>query len=67
MVLALSSGRDARPYLEAQRATHTELMRTLLERRSHVGDVDRAGLDYAVFHLEADLRWIDHVTGELVT
>lgn len=65
VVLALSSGRDARPFLERQRAEHTELMRELLDRRDEVGDVDRAGLDYAVFHLEADLRWIDHVSAEL--
>lgn len=65
VVLAVTSGRDATAYLEAQRSEHTELMRAFLHRREAVGDVDRAGLDYAVFHLEADLRWIDHVAADL--
>lgn len=65
VVLALSSHRDPKPYLEAQRAEHTELMRSLLTQRDQANDVDRAGLDYAVFHLEADLNWIDFVTKTL--
>lgn len=65
VVLALSSGRDPHRFLEAQRAAHTEQMRGLLDQREGANDVDRAGLDYAVFHLEADLRWIDHVSRSL--
>lgn len=61
VVLALSSDRPASRFLEAQRAAHSERMRELLTMRDGADDVDRAALDYAVFHLEADLRWIDHV------
>lgn len=65
VVLALASERDAGGYLEAQRAAHTERMRELLALRDGAGDVEEALLDFAVFHLEADLRWIDHTAGRL--
>ena len=65
VVLALSSERDAHAYLEAQRASHTERMRELLALRDGASDVEVALLDYAVFHLEADLRWIDHTSARL--
>lgn len=65
VVLALASGRDADGYLETQRAAHTERMRELLALRDEAGDVEEALLEYATFHLEADLRWIDHTAGRL--
>ena len=65
VVLALSSERDADAYLEAQRAVHTERMRELLALRDGAGDVEESLLDFAVFHLEADLRWIDHTGARL--
>jgi len=65
VVLALSTGRAADAYLDAQRAAHTERMRELLALRDAAGDVEEALLDFAVFHLEADLRWIDHTVGRL--
>ena len=59
VVLALLSGRPADRFLDAQRAAHLASMRELTAlRRSD--DLGRALLaDYALFHLEADLRWID--------
>jgi DNA-binding PadR family transcriptional regulator len=59
VVLALLSGRPADRFLDAQRAAHLARMRELTaERRG--GDLGQALLaDYALFHLEADLRWID--------
>jgi DNA-binding PadR family transcriptional regulator len=59
VVLALLSGRRADRFLDAQRAAHLARMRELTaERRS--GGLGQALLaDYALFHLEADLRWID--------
>ena len=59
VVLALLSGRPADRFLDAQRAAHLARMRELTADRRGV-DLGRALLaDYALFHLEADLRWID--------
>jgi DNA-binding PadR family transcriptional regulator len=59
VVLALLSGRPAQRFLDAQRAAHLARMRELTAERRH-GSLGHALLaDYALFHLEADLRWID--------
>jgi len=58
-LLAADAGR-ARDYLVAQRAAHVSRMRELTTAKSEpeasVGDVIAA--DYAIGHLEADLRWL---------
>ena len=59
VVLALLSGRPAGGYLDAQRAAHLARMRDLTEQRRHANLAERLVADYALFHLEADLRWID--------
>ncbi len=59
VVLALQSGRDARAILDAQRRRHLERMRELTAMKAAAGEVDRLLADHALFHLEADLRWID--------
>jgi DNA-binding PadR family transcriptional regulator len=65
VVLALMSGRPAQQYLDAQRAAHLERMRQLTQRKRE-GDVADALLsDYGLFHLEADLRWIDTTVARL--
>jgi hypothetical protein len=65
VVLALMSGRPAQQYLDAQRAAHLERMRELT-RRKRKGDVADALLaDHGLFHLEADLRWIDTTVARL--
>jgi DNA-binding PadR family transcriptional regulator len=54
-------------YLDAQRSKHIAKMRELTEIRRG-GDLQQAlQADYTMFHLEADLRWIDMVTGRLQT
>lgn len=59
VVLALLSGRPARRFLDAQRGAHLARMRELTAER-RAGGLGQALLaDYALFHLEADLRWID--------
>lgn len=65
VVLALFSGRSAEQFLDAQRAAHLARMRELtnLRRTSSLGPSLLA--DYALFHLEADLRWIDLTTARL--
>ncbi len=46
-------------FLDAQRAAHLRNMRELTKLRRE-GDLSQAlRADYALFHLEADLRWID--------
>jgi DNA-binding PadR family transcriptional regulator len=60
VVLALILGRSAQRYLEIQRAAHMRRMREVTERRrGAVGTVDALLADHGLFHLEADLRWID--------
>jgi DNA-binding PadR family transcriptional regulator len=61
MVSLIASGEQrAQDYLIAQRAAHTARMRELTAVKSQpdtrVGDVVAA--DYAIAHLDADLRWL---------
>jgi DNA-binding PadR family transcriptional regulator len=59
VVLALVSGRPAEEILDAQRTAHLRTMRELTKKKS-AGDVAEAlTADYALFHMEADLRWIE--------
>ncbi|MET7639459.1 PadR family transcriptional regulator [Streptomyces sp. NPDC005438] len=65
VVLALLSGRDAAELLDLQRAEHLRLMRQLT-RRKQAGDLaDQLICDHALFHLEADLRWLDLTSARL--
>ena len=59
VVLALLSGRPADRFLDAQRAAHMARMRELTTQRRAGGLGQTLLADYALFHLEADLRWID--------
>jgi DNA-binding PadR family transcriptional regulator len=68
VVLALMSGRPAQQYLDAQRATHLAAMRALTTARRGAASAQDALLaDYQLFHIEADLRWIDHTQTRLAT
>jgi DNA-binding PadR family transcriptional regulator len=65
VMLALKSGRDARSVLDAQRAKHLAVMRELTTEKSGA-DLDRTlALDFALFHLDADLRWLEHTAARL--
>jgi len=59
VVLAILTGRPVEPLVDAERHAHLKRMRELTAvRRS--GPLPVALLaDYALFHLEADLRWLD--------
>ena len=59
VVLALMLGRSAERYLDTQRAAHLQRMRELTELKRSGGAVDALLADHGLFHLEADLRWID--------
>lgn len=59
VILAVLSGRDAADVLDAQRSAHLELMRDLTRRKTRADPSERLVHDYALFHLEADLRWLE--------
>jgi DNA-binding PadR family transcriptional regulator len=65
VTIALMLNRDAEKFLDTQRATHLKRMRELTEIK-RTGDVTEALLaDHGLFHLEADLRWIDLTAARL--
>jgi DNA-binding PadR family transcriptional regulator len=59
VVLSLMLGRPAEEYLDVQRVAHLTRMRELTELKDQGGAVDALLADHGLFHLEADLRWID--------
>jgi DNA-binding PadR family transcriptional regulator len=65
VVLALMSGRPAAEYLDAQRAAHLQRMRELTDVKRTGGTVEALLADHGLFHLEADLRWIDLTAARL--
>ncbi|MFF2080029.1 PadR family transcriptional regulator [Kitasatospora sp. NPDC058162] len=65
VVLALLLDRDAELYLDTQRAAHLRRMRELTELRRNGALVDALLADHGLFHLEADLRWIDLTAARL--
>ncbi|MEV0386291.1 PadR family transcriptional regulator [Nonomuraea sp. NPDC050643] len=66
VTLALMSGRPAGEFLDAQRLRHLDAMRVLTAaRREAVSAKDALLADYRLFHVEADLRWIEHAAGRL--
>ena len=65
VVLSLMLGRSAEHYLDIQRASHLQRMRELTDRKRHDRLVDALLADHGLFHLEADLRWIDVTAARL--
>lgn len=65
VVLALMLGRSAEGYLDTQRAAHLQRMRELTELKRTGTLLDALLADHGLFHLEADLRWIDLTAARL--
>ena len=65
VVLALLTGRRAGELLDTQRAEHLRLMRDLTERKRSGDLADQLICDHALFHLEADLRWLELTAARL--
>jgi DNA-binding PadR family transcriptional regulator len=65
VVLALMLGRPAERYLDTQRGAHLRRMRQLTDLKQAGGLVDGLLADHGLFHLEADLRWIDLTAARL--
>jgi hypothetical protein len=58
-------GRSAERYLDTQRAAHLRRMRELTAVKKAGDLVDALLADHGLFHLEADLRWIDMTAARL--
>ena len=65
VVIALMLGRPAERYLDAQRSAHLRRMRELTEIKRKGGMVDSFLADHGLYHLEADLRWIEQTAARL--
>jgi DNA-binding PadR family transcriptional regulator len=65
VVLSLLSGRSAVEVLDAQRAEHQRAMRRLTTRKTDGDLADQLICDHALFHLEADLRWLELTSARL--
>ncbi len=59
VALMLMQGRSAEHYLDTQRASHLERRKELNELKRTGTFVDALLADYGLYHLEADLRWMD--------
>ncbi|WP_326550404.1 PadR family transcriptional regulator [Micromonospora sp. NBC_01813] len=65
VVLALLTDRPAADLLDVQRAEHLRLMRELTRRKTGGDLADQLICDHALFHLEADLRWLELTAARL--
>jgi DNA-binding PadR family transcriptional regulator len=65
VALALMLGKPAEAYLDRQRAAHVARMQELTKLKRSGPLVDALLADHALFHLEADLHWIDLTAARL--
>lgn len=65
VTLALASGRDAQQVLDVQRAHHLEQMREITAGKAQADLAATLRADFTLFHLDADLRWIDLTVARL--
>ncbi|MCQ9183610.1 PadR family transcriptional regulator, partial [Streptomyces sp. IBSBF 2953] len=65
IVLALLTERDAADILDTQRSEHLRSMRILTDRKRKGDLADQLICDHALFHLEADLRWLELAAARL--
>ncbi len=65
VVVALVTGRDPDALLDSQRAIHLARMREVTERRRGADLIGAMACDHDLFHLEADVKWIEHAAKRL--
>lgn len=65
VVISLMLERPAQAYLDTQRRAHLRRMRELTEIKRTGNLVDALLADHGLFHLEADLRWIELTAARL--
>lgn len=64
-VLAVLRDGDAALYLDRQRRLHLQRMRDLTHQRLQSPLAEKLLIDHAIYHIEADLRWIDLTVSRL--
>lgn len=64
-VLALMREGAAATFLDNQRHAHIERMRELTRRRRDSRLSEKLLIDHALFHIEADIRWIELTSSRL--
>ena len=67
VVLALMLKKDAAKYLDIQRQAHIRRMREITHERQERNLLFMLLADHAIYHLEADLKWIDLTESRLLT
>lgn len=65
LLLSLLAGDRGADYLDIQRKAHLARMRELTAARRSGSAAESLGADYALFHLEADLRWLETTLSRL--
>ncbi len=65
VIIALLSERSAEDVLDTQRSAHLRAMRELTARKKSGDLADQLICDHALFHLEADLRWLELTAARL--
>lgn len=65
VILAVVTGRSARGVLKTQRSAHIALMRNLTASKRTADVASIILIDYALAHLEADLRWMELTAARL--
>lgn len=59
VVLILLTGGDGRKFIAAQKKSHIQRMRELTTRKLNAPLAEKLLIDNAIFHIEADIRWMD--------
>lgn len=66
VMLALLVDGDPHQYIDSQRHTHLTAMRQLVRRQLIATDVaEQLLLDGAIYHIDADLKWMDKAEGKI--
>lgn len=65
-VLALLTAGEASTYIRLQRKAHIARMRELTARKLHAAVAEKLLIDHAIFHIEADLRWMELTSARLI-
>lgn len=67
-VTALHVGQDAAGFLVRQREAHLARMRELLAVQADLAEpAARIAIDHTIYHLDADLRWLETATARVAT
>ncbi len=67
VVLALMLRKDAAKYLDIQRQAHMQRMREITKQRKQRNLSFMLLADHAIYHIEADLKWIDLTESRLLS